>query len=303
MGYEIHRLLKEFGIKCLVVAPGRIPKRPGDRIKTDRRDARMLARLLKTGEVESIYIPTEEDEATRDLLRMRDDLRKALMKSRHQLLTFLLRHKVIFTETNKNWTVKHHVWLSNVKFDNQLLPQTHYYYYYSVKDSEERIRRLDEKVLEIAKSERYNTRVEKLRCLKGLDYLSALALICEIGDFKRFPTAITFMSFLGLVPSEHSSGNTRRQGGITKTGNGYLRRLLVESAWTFSKKSFPTKYMTKKREKHDEKTISYAVKASQRLEKKYVRLHFKGKAKNKINIAIARELSGFIWGMMVGNIN
>jgi len=303
LGYEIHRLLKEIKVNCLVVAPGRIPKKPGDRIKTDRRDARMLARLLKSGELTSIYIPTEEDEATRDLIRMRDDFRKALMRSRHQLQKFLLRHRIDYTEGNQSWTIKHHAWIKKLKFENEMLQETLEYYHYGVRDLEERIRRVDVKILEVAKSDRYTAQVEKLRCLKGIEYLSAISLVCEIGDFKRFPTAMTFMSFLGLVPRERSSGNTRRLGGITKAGNDYLRRILVEGAWTYSRKSLPSVYMAKKRANHDEETISYAVRASNRLEKKYIRLRDKGKVASKVNIAIARELSGFIWGLMVGQIN
>jgi transposase len=157
---------------------------------------------------------------------------------------------------------------------------------------------LDKKIEEAAKGERYREQVQKFRAFRGIDYLTALSLVCEVGDFTRFPSAEAFMSYLGLVPSEYSSGKKRKQGGITKTGNGYLRKLLTESSWHYARPNQVSKRLEQRREGTDERTIGYADKAMKRLHEKYTRLVFKGKTKQKAVTAVARELAGFIWGVM-----
>jgi transposase len=297
MGYTLQRILCEAGIDCRVVSPGKIPRKPTDWIKTDRRDARHLAKCLRSGEAEGIYIPTPQDEATRDYLRARDDLKLDLKRAKQQLLKFLLRHGFQY-DTNSYWTKKHRVWMQGLKFTEPLQHEAFQVYYTRICEIEERMMVMEARIIEIAESDHYRTSVGLLRCLKGVDYLIALAMVCEVGDFRRFKNAGAFMAYLGLIPREYSSGEKRKQGGITKSGNGHLRRLLVEASWHYRYQSAPSRRLTTRRVGQDTKTIAYADKAMRRLQKKFLKLIHKGKSKNVAAIAIARELSGFIWGMM-----
>jgi transposase len=216
---------------------------------------------------------------------------------KQRLLKFLLRKGVNY-ESERYWTGKHYKWLGGVKFENEMEQMTLVEYVEEVRRLEEKIGRLDKKIEEVANSERYAEKVRKFRAFRGIDYLTALSLVCEIGDFKRFGSAEAFMSYLGLVPSEHSSGKKRRQGGITKTGNGHLRKLLTESSWHYARPNQVGKRLERRRVGTDEQTIRYADKAMKRLHDKYTRLIFKGKLKQTAITAAARELAGFIWGVM-----
>lgn len=211
MGFGLHRMLKEMNIPCQVVAPGLLPRKPGERIKNDRRDSRKLARNLRNGEVTPIYIPSEEDEAVRDYLRMFEDLKSDRKKARQRLLHFLLRHKIVYT-AGKNWTVKHEQWLRSIQFENPMLKETFAEYFFHIKELDEKALRIKDKIEEIALSDPYKEKVARLRCLKGIETLTAISLVTEIGDFRRFMKAEEFMAFLGLVPSEVSSGPKRKQG-------------------------------------------------------------------------------------------
>jgi transposase len=268
-------------------------------VKTDYRDAVDIARMLRRHEGESIAIPAKEDEATRDVIRCRGDLMENLKGMKQRLLKFLLRKGVNY-ETDRYWTGKHYQWLSGLKFEEGMEQLALEEYLEEIRRLEEKIGRLDQKLEEVAKGERYAERVRKLRAFRGIDYLTALSLVCEVGDFKRFPTAEAFMSYIGLVPREHSSGKKRKQGGITKTGNGHLRKLLTESSWHYARSNKVSKRLEQRRMGTDEQTIRYADKAMKRLHEKYTRMVYKGKLKQTAVTAVARELAGFIWGVMKG---
>lgn len=299
LGFELQRMLQDMGATCIVAAPGKVPRRPTDRIKTDRRDARRLAEQLRAGTLEAIYIPTQEHEAVRDYLRSRDDLRIELAKMKQRLHKFLLRHGYVFDSTCY-WTAKHDRWLRSLQFNMPLLKETFDGYYYRIRELKGHLQLMDTRIEEIALSEPYAQKVQKLRCLKGINYLTALSLVCEVGDFRRFAYAESFMAFLGLIPREWSSGDKRKQGGITKSGNTHLRRLLIQSSWHYRYKSPPSKRLIERWHGQPAEITSYARRAMKRLQTKFFRMVMKGKSSQTAVTAVARELSGFIWGMMVG---
>jgi len=301
MGFTLKRALEESGISCRIVSPGKLPRKPTDRIKTDRRDARNLARALRAGEAEGIYVPSQEDEATRDYIRARDDVKLELKRAKQQLLKFLLRLGHCY-ETNRYWTGKHKRWMKSIVFSQPIHTETFETYYARILELEERIVLMGGRIVEIASSDRYKEPVNMLRCFKGIDYLTALAFVCEVGDFRRFPTAESFMAYLGLVPREHSSGEKRRQGGITKSGNGHLRRLLIESSQHYCYPSAPSRRLTLRRVGQKAEIIAYADKAMRRLQKKHYKLVRRGKSRNLAVTAVSRELAGFIWGLMNNKI-
>jgi transposase len=216
---------------------------------------------------------------------------------KQRLLKFLLRHGINY-ETNRYWTGKHFTWLSGLKFENGLEKLTFEEYLSGIQSLEDRLSRMDRTIAEVAESPLYAERVKLFRAVKGIDYLIALSLVCELGDFRRFPTAQAFMSYLGLVPSEYSSGKKRKQGGITKMGNKHLRRLLTEAAWHYARPAQVGKRLAQRRLGTEEPVIAYADKALARLHGKFVKMVFRGKSKQTAVTAVARELSGFIWGVM-----
>jgi transposase len=297
LGYTLYRTLTEFGFDCRVISPDKVFHRGEDTVKTDKRDAVDIAWMLRREEGESIAVPTKEDEAARDLIRCRGDLKENQKSMKQRRLKFLLR-KGINYESERYWTGKYFKWLGELKFENALEKQTFEEYVEEVRRLEDKIRRIDMVIEETAKSAEYEERVRKLRAFRGIEYLTALALVCEIGDFKRFGSAEAFMSYLGLVPRESSSGKKRKQGGITKTGNGHIRRLLTESSWHYARPNQVSRRLSERREGTDEQTIGYADKAMKRLHEKYTRLVFKGKTKQTAVTAVARELAGFIRGVM-----
>src|SRR6266566_1000848 len=228
-GFGLYRHLVERGIDCAVVAPGLVPQRPGDRVKTDSRDARKLARLFAGGLLEPIHVPSPEQESARDLVRAREDARLDRMRDRHRLSKFWLRHGR--TLPTSSWSIVRRRWLGEQRFEFAAQQQTFDTYVHTVDLVDARIEQLERAIRETAEQEPWRELVARLRCLRGIDTLTALALVSEIGDFSRFRCAQEFMAFVGLVPSEHSSGEQRRLGSITKVGNSHVRRLLVESAW------------------------------------------------------------------------
>ena len=212
-GFVLYRQLEEMEIGCMVAAPSLLPRKPGDRIKTDRRDAIMLAKVLRNGEIISVYVPTRSDEATRDYLRMCNDMRGDLKKLKQRLLLYLLRiGKKYDTTSKKYWTGAHRAWLKSLVFEEEIHKLVFDEYYIAIIEMEEKIERLNSKIEEISAEARYAERVAQLRCFKGVDTLTALTFVAEIGDFRRFRKAHEFMAYLGLVPSEHSSGEKRRVG-------------------------------------------------------------------------------------------
>jgi transposase len=298
LGYGLQRHLAEFGFDCRVIPPTRVV-RPGldKRVKTDKRDAALIANMLKRREGESINIPTREDEAARDLLRCRSDFKDDLKRAKQRLLGFLLRHEAKY-ESNRYWTKKHRKWMRGLKFDLAMDRMTFEYYLNYIENMEERISRVDEEIRKEAENERNAEKTRVLRAFRGIDYVTALSFISEVGDFRRFATAESFMSYLGLVPSEYSSGRKVQRGPITKTGSSHLRKLLIESAWHYTRAVKESRRLAARRVGTSERVIAYADKAMSRLHGKYYKMVARGKEQNVAVTSVARELAGFIWGVM-----
>jgi transposase len=295
-GYDVYRQLATMGIACDVVAPGLIPVRVGDRVKTDRRDAEKLARLFRAGELTSIRVPSETEEALRDLIRCREDAREDVLRQRHHVLKFLLRHGRVFHET-KHWTMAHWAWLRAQRFDEPLAQIVLTEYVATLEKTLARVTTLDQEIAKQAEKEPYKALVGRLRCLRGIDTLSAMALIAEICDFARFEHPRELMAYLGLVPSERSSGGKQQRGSITKTGNSHARRIFVEAAWHY--RHAPRRSATMKARWKDQKqtVVDHAFKAQERLHRRYFRLTSRGKPAQVAVVAIARELCGFVWAV------
>jgi transposase len=275
-----------------------IPRRAGNRIKTDRRDAGQLAVLYRAGALTAIHIPTEQEEAARDLLRCREDLRADLLRARHRLSKFLLRHGRRFTATKKAWSKRHDGWLRAQTWTIPALDQTHRAYLRGVDELLARLRDIETDLRALLDLEPLRDRARRLRCFRGIDDLTALTIAAELGDPRRFATAPRTMAFVGLVPSEHSSGTKRAQGGITKTGNSHLRRVLVESAWHYRHQPFVSATLKARQAGAPADVIAHAWTAQQRLSRRYRRLAARGKPKQHIVTAVARELTGFVWAAL-----
>jgi transposase len=297
-GFELQRALTTHDLPCDVIAPALIPRRPGDRIKTDRRDAAQLAVLYRADALTAIHIPTEQEEAARDLLRCREDIRTDLLRARHRLSKFLLRHGRRFTATKRAWTKRHTEWLQAQRWDLPALEQTHRAYVRAVDDTVARLHAVDTELRDLLTLEPLRSRVERLRCFRGIDDLTALTIAAELGDARRFPSASRVMAFTGLVPSEYSSGASRVRGAITKTGNAHLRRVLVESAWHYRHHPFIGDALRHRQRGAPSAIIDQAWGAQRRLHRRYRRLAARGKPKQHIVTAIARELSGFLWAAL-----
>jgi len=299
LGYVIQRAMAQAGIACHVLPANKVARRREDRIKTDKRDARLIGRELRSGSIRPIAVPDAVDEAARDLLRCREDIGLDLRRVKQRLLKFLVRHGHIYRGGGNHWTIKHWEWMEKVPFSQEHEKMVYEEYRSQIKGLEERLKRLTGQVEETAESERYKGAVSNNRAFKGIDYVIALALVCEIGDYKRFASAKAFMSYLGFVPSENSSGGKRQQGAITKAGNGHLRRLLIEAAWHYVRFPRIGIRLQERREGSSARAIEIADKALHRLHKKYLRLVMNGKHTNKAVTAVARELAGFIWAVQV----
>ena len=301
-GFALARQLSALKIGCAVAAPGMLPRMPSDRVKTDRRDARVLARALRNGDIHEVYLPTKQDEAVRDYLRMYDAAKDDLKRAKQRVVHFLHRRGMRYTAGN-NWTGRYRRWLKERKLEHAIEQETLQGYYARVTELEEHCYQMAARVEELAEEPRYREPVRQLNAFKGVKTLTALSFIVEIGDFRRFATAEEFMAFLGLVPSEHSSGNKRRQGGITKAGNSHLRKLLVQSGWHYRSYYPASKQLLLRREGLPVQLVAYANRAGRRLHRKFTRLLYAGKRPQVAVTAVARELSGFIWGTMTGNIS
>jgi transposase len=294
-GFGLYRHLVERGIDCAVVAPGLVPQRPGDRVKTDPRDARKLARLLAGGLLEPIHVPSRELEAARDLVRAREDARLDRMRDRHRLSKFCLRHGRLLPTSS--WTVVRRKWLSEQRFEFAAEQLTFDSYLHALDLVDARIEQLERAIRETAGQGPWRQLVARLRCLRGIDTLSALGLVAEIGDFNRFTCAEELMAFVGLVPSEHSSGEHRRQGSITKVGNSHVRRLLVEAAWHARRRPKVGYQLARRQRGQDAEVIERAWRCQQRLHARWQRMAGRGKPHQKIVVACARELAGFVWAI------
>lgn len=297
-GYVLQRQLETGGVICEVVAPSLIPVKPGERIKTDRRDALKLARSLRSDDLTAVHPPTSADEAVRDLCRCREDARKDLLRGRHRLDTFLLRRACLYTLTRRRWGQPYRVWLSSLKFEHAADQVTFEDYIRTIEQAEERVRHLDEHLASVAEQDPYREPVGWLRCFRGIDTLTAIAVVAELHDFRRFQSARALMAYLGLVPSEHSSGEHERRGAITKAGNIHVRRLLIEAAWHYRHRPHIGVGIRQRREGQPEAIITIADRAQERLCHRFRTLTARGKIPNKVVVAVARELVGFVWAAL-----
>ncbi|MCP3031807.1 IS110 family transposase [Halobacillus sp. A1] len=297
-GYPLYRQFLAMGIHCDVIAPSLIPQKPGERIKTDKRDSIRLAQLYRAGELVSVYVPTPEDEALRDLVRAREDAKEDELRAKHHLTKFLLRNNIQPPHGINKWTKKYRAWLDALTFKNKLSTLTFQEYYHQLQELEQRIKRFEEE-LKIQSTEGVHAPIiQVLQSLRGIALITAVSLAAEIGSFKRFPKPGQFMGYIGLIPSERSSGDVRYQGKITKTGNRHVRRLLIEAAWSYRYKPAIKGNLKKRLDGLPPEIRSISWKAQNRLHKKYYRLLSRGKEKGKVVTAVARELAGFIWAVM-----
>jgi transposase len=295
-GYEIYRHLTRKGFSCKVVAPSKTPKKSGDRIKNDRRDAETLARLERAGELTAIYVPCEEDEAMRDLTRAREDAGKALKSARHQLNAFLLRYGKVYPG-KASWTPSHMRWLSDVTLPHPSQQIVLQEYIMAVTVCTERETCLRDQIAKLLPEWRMFPVGKALQALRGVAPIVAATTLAEIGDMSRFQNPRQLMAYLGLVPSEDSSGDSTHRGSITKTGNGHVRRVLVEAAHAYGFPARVSRHLLKRQEGLPQPVLDIAWKAQVRLCGKFRRLMARGKLRTKVVTAIARELSGFIWAI------
>jgi transposase len=293
-GYGLARACALAGIVCTVAAPSKIPRAPGDKVKTDRRDAERLARLLRLGELVAVRVPEPHEEAARDLVRAREDARGDLMRARHRLSKLLLRHGLVYDASA--WTGAHDVWLRRQRFVSQPLALAFDEYYGTVLQAKARRDALDQAIVELAAQEPFADIVGRLVCLRGISTLTAFALTVELGDWSRFrPQSLG--PFLGLTPSEDSTGERRRQGAITKTGNTHARRLLVEAAWHQRRPLRASATLERRRQGQPAAVRARADQSTRRLHRRWHALEGRGKRRTIVAVAVARELAGHCWAL------
>ncbi|MCF0134437.1 MAG: IS110 family transposase [Blautia sp.] len=305
LGYSLYHELTAHNVKCVIMAPTTMVVPKGKkRVKTDKRDAALIARCLAHHDYSPVHVPTETDEKVKEYIRMRDDHKAALKKVKQQILAFCLRHGCTYDGTKNHWTQAHYIWLRSLKLSGlyaEVLEEYLIEYEYLVS----KLERIDHRIEELAEADEYKENVHKLTCFMGIKTHTALSVIAETGDFKRFADAQHYASFLGLTPGEDSSGESQNRLSITKAGNAHLRTLLTEAAQSYTRGQigYKSKLLAKRQEGNTPSVIAYADKANERLRRKYYRLTLKqGKKANVAKTALARELACFIWGMMTGNI-
>jgi len=296
IGYVLQRWLSQIGISCEVIAPSLIPQRSGDRIKTDKRDALKLARLYRAGQLTPIHVPSVQEEAVRNLVRLRDALVRDVVESKNLVNKFLSVHGRHFPGKSR-WTQKHWVWLRQQCF---AAPEDFAWAEYLglLEFKQSRLAEVDRRIEAYAVSDLYKDQVRRLCCLRGIGTVTAMTLVTEIIDFRRFPSARSLMSYLGLVPKENSSGERRRQSGITKTGNSRCRRVLVEAAWKYKHKPVLSLALKQRQEGMAAALTAHSWKAQRRLYEKFWSIANR-KENAKAVVAVARELTGFVWAIMV----
>lgn len=301
LGYSLYRQLTEAGVRCVILAPTTMLTQQGKRVKTDKRDAAIIAQCLAYGTYHPVHVPTEKDNAVKEYLRMRDDHKIALKKIKQQVNALCLRNGYKYTGGNK-WTIRHLAWLRKLPLKG-LLRETLDEYLASYAQQSAKIERFDKRIEELASDKDYEQEVHKLRCLLGIRTHTALSLIVETGDFKRFAKGNNYASFLGLTPGEDSSGSHINRTGISKAGNAHLRTLLIESARGICKGSVghKSKDLRARQAGNTASVIAYADRANIRMRSKYYRMIRRGKKKNVAVAAVARELACFIWGIMTDN--
>jgi transposase len=295
-GYGLYRYLTAKGLVCHVVAPSLIPRKAGDRVKTDRRDALMLARLLRSGDLSSIYVPGVEDEALRDLSRARDDAVQDLKRSKRRLKSFLLRQDIRYAG-RASWNPAHLRWLAEVVCATAPQQIVFQEYVRAVTEQQERRQRVERELHAAVKGWRLYPVVEAIQALRGVELTSAIIVVTELGDLTRFDTPRQLMSYLGLTPSEYSTGERRRQGGITKAGNSHARRALVEGAWAYRYPAKVSRHLQLRLEKLPPEIQTIGWRAQVRLCKRYRQLSARGKHVNQVVVAIAREMAAFAWAI------
>jgi transposase len=295
-GYWLYRYLTKKGYNCWVVAPSLIPHKPGDRVKTDRRDAMQLARLARSGDLTVVYVPKVEDEAIRDLSRAREDAISDLKDAKFRLKAFLLRQDIRYVG-RANWGPAHLRWLSEVVCPTPAQQIVFQEYVRAVQEHTERLQRLEQELQTQVTSWRLHPVVEALQALRGVQLTVAVTMVAEIGDLTRFDTPRELMKFLGLIPSEYTSAERRRQGSITKAGNTHARRALVEGAWAYRYPAKISRHLQLRLEKQSKIIQDISWKAQVRLCKRYRQLIARGKHANVVTVAIARELAGFMWAI------
>lgn len=295
-GYGLHRELTRRGYRCEVIAPSKMARRSGERIKNDRRDCLNLAEQSRAGLLRAIWVPDEAHESMRNLWRAREDAVRMRLQSRQQLKAFLLRQGRVYPGKT-SWTVTHRRWIASQAFEHAGDRLALAEYQLAVEAAEQRVDRLTQALGGLVAGWRFEPVVAALRALRGIDTVSAVGLIAEIGDIERFPTARHLMGYLGLVPSEHSSGNRLRHGSITKTGNAHARRLLTEAAWNYRFAPRLSRELRDRSASLPQPIREHAWKAQQRLCGRFARLDGRGVQRNKVCVAVARELAGFIWAI------
>lgn len=304
LGYALYHQLTQRGIKCVILAPTTMGITNTSRIKTDKRDAGNIARCLAFHTYSAVYVPTAQDESVKEYIRMRDDHKRMLKSIKQQILAYVLRLGHHFTAGKNYWTQKHVAWLKSLNLGG-VLQEGLDEYLITYGYLSDKIARMDKRIEEMAQEDRYGQDVRKLTCLLGIKAHTALSAIVEVGDFRRFAKAANLANYLGLVPSEDSSGGTQKRGGITKAGNSHLRRLLIESAQSYARGKVGHKSLTIKRRQsgNPPQIIAYADKANERLRRKFYRMTLKNGSKRNVAVtAIARELACFIWGLMTDHV-
>ena len=293
-GFTLKRRIESQGCKCKVIAPSLIPRKPGERVKTDRRDAKKLLMMFKAGLLTEVHAPDEQQESARELTRLRETASENLKRIRHQLLKFLTRHGYVYTNGH-HWTQKHITWMRTIEFTEPMLTNVFENYFDQMIYCIGRLDAIDKEVKLLADSQEYKEIVGILRCFHGIDTLTAITALTEIFEFGRFESPRHLMSYLGLTPSEDSSGEKQKKGPITKAGNKRVRRLLNETSWHYRHRYIPSAALKKRRKGQPQWAIDIADQAGRRLTKRYRHLVNNGKMPCKANIAVARELAGFIW--------
>lgn len=303
LGYSLYHQLTDHGVECVILAPSTMAETPGKKIKTDKRDAEKIARCLAYHQYRPVYIPDEEDDAVKEYIRMRDDVKAHLKETKQQIIAYYTRHGFQF-DGSSYWTQKHLNWVERLQFKNSIHQEVLREYLTVFYDLSEKVAVYDARIEELSHSDRYAENVGKLCCFSGIATHTALSLLSEVGDFSRFRSAPQFAAYLGLVPGEHSSSDKQHRTGITKAGNSHLRRLLIESAHCYSRGAVGKKSKAQKERQagNSPEVIAYADRAVGRLKRKYQRIALHSRA-NIAKTAVARELACFIWGMMTGNIS
>jgi transposase len=292
-GFALYRVAEAAGLRIDVIAPSKTPRAPGDRIKSDRKDAELLARLLLAGQLKAVAVPPPSFEAARHLARAREQVRGDLMRCRHRVSKLLLLHGRVYE--GSAWTKTHRRWLAQQRFDESATELAYIDLLAAVDGLVARKQALDERLSRLAFEGDWSQTVARLRCFRGIDTLTAFVLALEIGDFARFPRPAKLTSWLGLVPSLEQSGESRRLGAITKTGSGYARRLLVEAAWHYLPRPSEGPTIAARRAGQPDHVIQIAHRAERRLHRLYQRLRERGKPGNLTTVAVARELTCFLW--------